>query len=325
MKPSVFVGSSREGIKIAEQVQYDLRYTAECKVWTQGVFGLGWGTLESLMLEVAKHDFAILILTPDDVVNSRDNQQLAPRDNVLFELGLFMGRLGPKRVLVLFDNTSDLKIMSDLAGITLADYDGDWAKRDMASAIGTACKPIRDAIDREGFATPIQGVVEYGSKVAFIMHDHYFLQVDLDDKQPAGPGLRAVDKERAGTWETFELLDPEDSTEGLVKRPLRYGSKIALKAVNNRFVGADLNIGGFLVAGAGRLQEWETFTVHSLSVKTGIPNGSYVYYGHPIALMADNQKFVAYRSSTDKKIWATLVEVGAWEQFTFVPGADAAR
>lgn len=322
MKPSIFIGSSREGLKIAEQVQYDLRYIAECTVWTQGVFGLGWGTLESLMLEVAKHDFAILVLTPDDIVESRGNQQFAPRDNVLFELGLFMGRLGPKRALVLHDKAADMKIMSDLGGITLADYDGEFAKRNMSAAIGTACKPIRDVIEREGFATPPDGVVEYGSKVAVIMHDHYFLQVDLNDKQLAGPNLQAADMERAEAWESFELIDPQDSAVSPLKKPLRYGSKIALKAVNDRFVGADMHMEGLLVARVDRLQEWETFTVQSLSVKTGIPIGSYVHYGHPIALVADNQRFVAYRSDTDKKFWAAAV--GAWEQFTFVPGVDIA-
>jgi len=324
MKPSIFIGSSKEGHEIALQVQYDLRHIAECTVWDQGVFGLGWGTLESLMLEVAKHDFAILVLTPDDVVESRGHQQSAPRDNVLFELGLFMGRLGPKRALVLHDKSADMKILSDLMGMTLADYDGDFAKRKMASAIGTACKPIRDVVNRLGFATPTDRVVEYGRKVAFIMHDHYFLQVDLDDRQLAGPGLQAVDKERAGGWESFELVDPQDTVGSPIKKPLRYGDRIALRAVNDRFVGAEMNFGDILIAGAEKAQEWETFTVQSLSVKTGIPNGSYVYYGHPIALLADNQKFVAYRADTDKKIWAAAAAVGAWEQFTFVPGADVA-
>jgi predicted nucleotide-binding protein len=63
-------------------------------------------------------DFAVLILAPDDVTID----QLSPstRDNVLFEFGLFMGRLGRDRVFVVYDDSIELKKPSDLAGVMLA-------------------------------------------------------------------------------------------------------------------------------------------------------------------------------------------------------------
>jgi hypothetical protein len=143
---SIFIGSSREGQRIASQVQHDLKSVGRPTIWNQGVFGLGWGTLETLMSELSRHDFAVLVLSPDDRTTSREIEHNSPRDNVTFELGLFMGRLGRERTFVLYDASANMKLLSDLAGITLAPYDGEWAKENLAAAIGAACHPIREAI-----------------------------------------------------------------------------------------------------------------------------------------------------------------------------------
>ena len=60
-------------------------------MWHQGVFDLSSGTLESLVAAIDDYDFATLVLTPDDLLEKRDVTGRCPRDNVLFELGLFMG------------------------------------------------------------------------------------------------------------------------------------------------------------------------------------------------------------------------------------------
>lgn len=71
-----------------------LDHDAEVTVWHQGVFGPSGGSLESLVEMAPTFDFAVLVLTPDDVVTKRDKSKNAPRDNVLLELGLFIGILG---------------------------------------------------------------------------------------------------------------------------------------------------------------------------------------------------------------------------------------
>src|SRR4051812_61315 len=96
--PSVFVGSSTEGRAIAEAIQVNLeKDPIDIHVWTQGVFELGSTYIESLAQELDKVDFAVLVLTEDDITISRNEKTVSPRDNVLFELGLFMGKLGKDR------------------------------------------------------------------------------------------------------------------------------------------------------------------------------------------------------------------------------------
>src|SRR5512144_1214252 len=122
LRPGLFVGSSSEGLRIAEAVQVVLDPVCEVGLWTQGVFGLMQGSLESLVLAVPRFDFEMLVLTPDDLTVSRGRKRTAPRDNVLFELGLFIGALGRDRTFMLYDGTNPPVLPSDLAGVTAATF-----------------------------------------------------------------------------------------------------------------------------------------------------------------------------------------------------------
>src|SRR5687768_5941457 len=63
--PSVFIGSSVEGLEIAEAIQRGLRYAADVELWDQATFDLSSTTIESLEAKCAAVDFAIFVLTPD--------------------------------------------------------------------------------------------------------------------------------------------------------------------------------------------------------------------------------------------------------------------
>lgn len=148
-RPSVFVGSSSEGLSVAEAVQVLLDYSCEVTLWSQGVFGLGKGTLEALVDAIERFDFAILVLTPDDLVQSRGETQSSARDNVLFELGLFMGALGRRRTFILYDRTVGLKLPSDLAGVTCATF-APHSNGKLDSALGAPCTQIKGTIEELG-------------------------------------------------------------------------------------------------------------------------------------------------------------------------------
>lgn len=144
-KPSLFVGSSTEGIEVARAVEAQLQDAAEVTLWNQGFFGLSHGTLETLVNSIERFDFAVLIATPDDLATRREEPALSPRDNVLFELGLFMGRLGRARTYLVTDPTA-VRLPTDLAGVTVATYDSQRTDRNLYAAVGPATTLIRNTI-----------------------------------------------------------------------------------------------------------------------------------------------------------------------------------
>jgi hypothetical protein len=145
----VFVGSSTEGLNIAKALQILLDHACEVTIWSQGVFGLSQGTLESLVNALDEYDFAVLALTADDLVISRDALSSAPRDNVLFELGLFIGGLGRSRTFLVYDRTSGLKLPTDLAGVSAATFE-PHANGNLQSSLGAAATRIEEQVKRLG-------------------------------------------------------------------------------------------------------------------------------------------------------------------------------
>jgi hypothetical protein len=145
-KPSLFVGSSSEGVAFARAVRLSLEKDVEITLWNEGFFGLGNTFIETLVNSLPRFDFAILVLTEDDLTTSREIQTLSPRDNVIFELGLFMGRLGRSRTFILHQADAKVKIPSDLSGVTTATY--TWPRVDQSHqrAVGGACDTIREVI-----------------------------------------------------------------------------------------------------------------------------------------------------------------------------------
>ncbi|WP_437528584.1 TIR domain-containing protein [Sorangium sp. So ce726] len=147
-RPRIFIGSSVEGLRVAEHIQLGMDFDADCTVWSQGVFGLSGGTLESLCAAIREFDFAVLVLTPDDLVQKRSHAMNSPRDNVLFELGLFMGALGRERTFIVYCRDEPIGLPTDLAGVTAATF----ARRgdgNLQAAMGSVCTLIRNAVGRQ--------------------------------------------------------------------------------------------------------------------------------------------------------------------------------
>lgn len=142
-KPNVFIGCSVEGINIAKIIQLNLEFKINSTIWSQGVFGLSFGTLESLVAKVQTFNYAIMVLTPDDVVIKKDTKNIIARDNVMFELGLFMGGLGREKTFIVCDNTVNLP--SDLAGITPATFSNN-ATDNIIASLGPICTKLEIAM-----------------------------------------------------------------------------------------------------------------------------------------------------------------------------------
>lgn len=137
-RPTLFIGSSTEGLDVANTVQLLLDHDAEVEIWTQGVFQPSNSSLASLVQKARAVDFALLVLSADDMTEKRGTRGLSPRDNVVFELGLFMGALGPERVFMLHSRQNALSLPSDLAGVTPCTY-APHSTNNLRAALGAPC------------------------------------------------------------------------------------------------------------------------------------------------------------------------------------------
>jgi CRP/FNR family transcriptional regulator, cyclic AMP receptor protein len=147
-RPSVFIGSSREALPIAECIRDGIAGDRDVRIWSEGVFGASDTTIESLEDVVRSADFGILIMSPDDETISRGVSSPAPRDNVVFELGLFIGAVGRRRSFIVRP-TGPIKVMSDLLGVTPVFYSDD-SSIDLKSRLEPACAELVAAIERLG-------------------------------------------------------------------------------------------------------------------------------------------------------------------------------
>lgn len=75
--------------------------------------------------------YAIVLLTADDFAYAKNathaDVKLRPRQNVVFELGYFIGKLGRDRVFPLYETLDDFEIHSDFAGVVLVPFDSNGA------------------------------------------------------------------------------------------------------------------------------------------------------------------------------------------------------
>jgi CRP/FNR family transcriptional regulator, cyclic AMP receptor protein len=148
--PVLFIGSSTESLGIAQSL--DRSFGADrvsTRPWTTGVFGASTFPIEDLEALLDASDFAALIVGADDLVESRGKTYFAPRDNVVLEIGLFMGALQHKRTFIVAEKGLDLKLPSDLVGLGLASYPaGDPAS--ISDRILAATDAIRTRIRQLG-------------------------------------------------------------------------------------------------------------------------------------------------------------------------------
>lgn len=157
-KAKLFIGSSSEALDAARALKRHLCDIADVEIW-EDVFELGGTTLASLERQVSRSDYAVLITSPDDMVISRDTQTVAPRDNVVFEAGLFIGHLGKHRAFLVCDRRTELKLPSDWHGLTVAVYDSSTGS--LSDALEPAAKQIIAAIKSGGAATEIDFLRSY--------------------------------------------------------------------------------------------------------------------------------------------------------------------
>jgi len=120
----VFVASSSKSIAVAESLKRCLTDQEIAVVpWKDlGVFPLSEHIIESLERAANRCQFAVFILGQDDVIKRETGEHYIPRDNVVFELGIFLGRIGRKRSYMLKPQGVDIRLPTDLSGVTWAEF-----------------------------------------------------------------------------------------------------------------------------------------------------------------------------------------------------------
>ena len=156
-KPRLFLGSSGKQEKLLQALTRGLGDIARVEPWTTS-FNPGTSTLERLLELTQEVDFAAFVFAQDDWTTSSPSAssqpgpgQAAPRDNVVFEAGLFGGVLGMRRTFIL--HASGAKLPSDLLGLTCVRYPGEMTPSEMK----VLNQKIRKAIENEGRLTRIEG------------------------------------------------------------------------------------------------------------------------------------------------------------------------
>src|SRR3954465_1710318 len=152
-KPRIFLGSSGKQQRLLKSLTTGLAPVAEVEPWTT-VFNPGVNTLDRLVELSREVDFAAFVFAQDDwtATDAAESGQASPRDNVVFEAGLFGGALGIRRTFILHANGS--KLPSDLLGLTSVRYDPAAGPAEVR-AIN---QKLRKAIEAEGRRGPVEGL-----------------------------------------------------------------------------------------------------------------------------------------------------------------------
>jgi len=139
-RPTLFVASSKESLPVAEAVKSWFEAKGiDVTIWSENVFKANRSYLETLLNRSMFYDYLVAVFSADDEALIREEYHRVTRDNVIFEFGLFLGRLGINRTFMLLED--GVSLFSDWDGIKPAKF----RRRDnLVSAVGGACQQIME-------------------------------------------------------------------------------------------------------------------------------------------------------------------------------------
>jgi len=184
MKPRIFLGSSAQQDKLLAALTRGLQDIADVDAWTT-VFNPGVSTLGRLVELTREVDFAAFVFAQDDWTTKGASPEAAsgqasPRDNVVFEAGLFGGALGIGRTFILHANGA--KLPTDLLGLTSIRYDPDTTP----AVVRQINHKLRKAIAAEGRISRLDG-------------DWWQLSLTArTELEPSAVSLLTISRDRAG-------------------------------------------------------------------------------------------------------------------------------
>lgn len=205
MKPRVFIGSSVEGLSVAYSIQQNLTFDADVTVWDQGVFELSKTTIESLIEILNKSDYGIFVFNKDDIAKIREKTKNIVRDNVLFEFGLFIGKLGRERVFFVIPSRTNLHLPTDLLGVTPGKYDPNREDKSLQAATGPVCHQIRLQIKDLGALSSNEETSKEPDKKDTTLIDNDW--IDFFIKKEFPKAIAVLDKQLTKLTDENEIFD----------------------------------------------------------------------------------------------------------------------
>lgn len=145
MRPAIFIASSRESLPVARAIQTNLDHDADVTVWTDDVFRLSETSCASLDRIVNNVDYGVFVLSDDDTIQIGESKILVPRDNVVLELGMFIGKLGLEHCFLVRPRDFPLRLPSDVQGITAATYHLH-SSGELVPSLASVCNQLRSQI-----------------------------------------------------------------------------------------------------------------------------------------------------------------------------------
>jgi hypothetical protein len=175
MKRKIFIGSSTEGYQVAEQIKHAINEKLgdwiECETWKDGkVFSQNKNTLDCLVRASRRYDYGILVASKDDIALKRFRFYNTMRDNVLFEVGLFLGSLGLQRAFLI---TSDrISLPTDYSGVTLVKYNKKSLPNKIES-ITSAIEKTKESFNLKPLPSAALAFGYFENFVRPFANDHY--------------------------------------------------------------------------------------------------------------------------------------------------------
>jgi hypothetical protein len=203
-KPTVFIGSSTEGLPIANSIKSIFGQQADVEVWNSGgIFTKNQSFLRSLLDMASLFEFAVLVFSKDDVSLIRGETYETARDNVLFEFGLFLGKLGSRRVFTLVEK--DLKLPSELDGISLEAFSRSKNGSPTAGLSKTAAKIVSSILEYHQNTTEFSNLPSTSLAIGYFQNFLARVCDKLDDFEP----ILIADQKIEYTSFTLHVIIPD--------------------------------------------------------------------------------------------------------------------
>lgn len=215
-RANIFIASSKEALPLARAVKSHFDSEADVDIWSENIFKANRNYLDTLLNRASFYDFVIAVFTGDDEAIIREKQVKVTRDNVIFEFGLFLGRLGPNRTFLVLEE--GVELFSDWSGIEVAKF----RKRDnLVAAVGNACSRIREEME---VAERLQHFTLLPSTSLAIGYYNNFLRrvfeafehsdkIKIIEKDAAGKKISETECDIINRYPTIEVQIPQNLVE----------------------------------------------------------------------------------------------------------------